>query len=369
VGSAALALAILDPARAVAAERGLPRPDRVVVVVEENRPLREILGSPEAPYINALARRGARFTASFGITYPSQPNYLALFAGSTFGVRSNHCPLRLRGPNLASALLDAGLGFAGYSESLPAIGFTGCSAGNYARKHNPWVNFPALPPGVNRPFASFPRDYAELPTVSFVVPDEQHDMHDGSVAEGDAWLRSHLGPYVRWADAHNSLLILTWDEDDHSSGNRIPTIFVGPMVRSGRYCERITHFTVLRTLLGMYDLAPLRRSRNAEPVTSPWTPQSAPSPVILAWVAPRDGERFDRGTDVELRVDASSAVPLRRVEFFRGREKLGEANASPFIFTWRRVPPGTHCLLAKAADTAGNVKTSPSVVVRVRRAG
>lgn len=174
---------------------------------------------------------------------------------------------------------------------------------------------------------------------------------------------------MRWAASHNSLLILTWDEDDHSSGNRIPTIFVGPMVRTGRYCERITHLTVLRTLLEMYGLAPLRRSRNVDPITSVWTPESAPSPLALAWVAPRDGERLPAGTDVELRVEVSSDAPVQKVEFFRGRRKLGEGTASPFAVTWPRVPAGAHCLVAKAIDAAGLAKTSPSVVVRVRRGG
>ncbi|MBU1775992.1 MAG: alkaline phosphatase family protein, partial [Gammaproteobacteria bacterium] len=65
----------------------LPRPDHIVIVIEENKSFAQIIGNEDAPYINELARRGALFTQSYGITHPSQPNYLALFSGSTRGIR------------------------------------------------------------------------------------------------------------------------------------------------------------------------------------------------------------------------------------------------------------------------------------------
>ena len=103
----------------------LPRPDHVVIVVEENRAYSRIIGNMAAQYINALAKRGALFTQSFGVTHPSQPNYLALFAGSTTGVNDNSCPFTFKTENLASLLTRAGFSFATYSESMPAAG---CSA-------------------------------------------------------------------------------------------------------------------------------------------------------------------------------------------------------------------------------------------------
>ena len=65
---------------------GVPRPDHVVIVIEENHSYGEIIGSSFAPYINSLATRGALFTQSYAITHPSQPNYLDLFSGSNQGV-------------------------------------------------------------------------------------------------------------------------------------------------------------------------------------------------------------------------------------------------------------------------------------------
>jgi len=257
----------------------VPRPDHVVMVIEENHDFSEIIGSSSAPYINALASQGATLTNSHAITHPSEPNYLALFAGSTFGLSDDSCPNRFTSANLAQELIKARGSFGGYSEDLPSVGYTGCSASDYARKHNPWVNFTNVPLSVNMPLTKFPTnptDYHLLPTISIVVPNLQDDMHDGSIGQGDTWLRSHIDSYVRWAKTNNSLLIVTWDEDDNSNANQIPTIFLGPMVKPGKYGEKINHYNVLRTLETMYNLAPLANSATATPITDIWQPIRSP---------------------------------------------------------------------------------------------
>ena len=245
-------------------------PSHVIVVMEENHSYSEIIGSPDAPYINALAAAGASFTNSFAITHPSQPNYLDLFSGLNQGVTDDSCPHTFSTQNLESELIAAGKTFAGYSEGLPAKGSEICSSGEYARKHVPWTNFTNDPSGNNLPFTSFPTNFADLPVVSWVIPDLLDDMHDGTILEGDTWLQTNLSPYVDWARTHNSLLIVTWDEDDGSEGNQIPTIFVGPMVKPGEYSEQIDHYNVLRTLEDMYGLPHLGNSSKAKPITNVW---------------------------------------------------------------------------------------------------
>ncbi|WP_084730049.1 alkaline phosphatase family protein [Streptacidiphilus neutrinimicus] len=255
------------------AAAAVPRPAHVVVVMEENHAYDEVIGSPDAPYINALAAQGASFTSSYAVAHPSEPNYLALFSGSTQGLTDDSCPHIFTGPSLGSELLGAGLGFAGYSESMPQTGFTGCTSGDYARRHNPWVNFPAVPAADNRTFAAFPTNdagYAGLPTLSFVVPNVQHDMHDGTVRQGDDWLRANLSGYASWARAHDSLLVVTWDEDDNGPGNHIPTLIVGAGVKPGRYGELVDHYRLLRTLEAAYGLQPLGESAQRAPVTDIW---------------------------------------------------------------------------------------------------
>jgi len=248
----------------------LPRPDHTVVVIMENHAYSDIIGNPSAPYIAGLRTAGASFTDSHAVTHPSQPNYLALFAGDTENLTDNSCPHTFHSANLASGLLASGQTFLGYSESMPAFGYTGCNSGNYARRHNPWVNYDNVPATVNLTFNAFPADYTELPTVAYVVPDLCHDMHDCSVATGDAWLASRLDGYVQWAMSHNSLFILTFDEDNGTATNQIATIFIGPMVQSGDYPTRIDHYTVLRTLEDMYGVPPTGKAANAEPITAIW---------------------------------------------------------------------------------------------------
>jgi phosphatidylinositol-3-phosphatase len=284
--SLAVGLGTLSAASALSNNvSSLPRPDHIVIVIEENYSYSQMIDSPNAPYINRLATQGAVFTQSFGITYPSQPNYLALFSGSTQGITDNSCPHTFTTPNLGQALLAAGLTFAGYSEDLPSMGSLVCRMGLYERKHNPWVNWQnsinnGIPATANLPMTSFPTEYRKLPTVSVIVPNQANDMHNGkdpeAIQAGDRWLQKHLDAYVQWAQQHNSLLIVTWDEDNKKENNRILTLFVGPMVQAGRYEQRITHYNVLRTLEDLYGLSHAGASADAAPITKIWNflPQS-----------------------------------------------------------------------------------------------
>jgi len=243
---------------------------RVVIVVEENHSADSVLGSTAAPFINSLAAGGALMTQSYAVAHPSEPNYLALFAGDTFGVDSDACPLDLGdAPNLASGLMAAGYSFGGFSEGLPAEGSTVCTAGGYARKHAPWVNFSNVPASVSKPLGAFTGD-GSLPTVSFVIPDLDDDMHDGSIAAGDSWLAAHLAGYANWAKANDSLLIVTWDEDDNHADNRIATIVYGAGVRPGTYDVPINHYSVLSTVQEIYGLPKTGQAASAPPITGIW---------------------------------------------------------------------------------------------------
>jgi acid phosphatase len=242
-----------------------------MVVVFENEDAQKIVGGPDAPYLTSLASAGATFTDAHGEAHPSQPNYLALFSGSTQGVTDDSCPQALAGPNLAAELATAGRTFVGYSEDLPSQGYTGCGTGRYARKHNPWVDFGDLPSSVNQPYSALPTDFADLPTVSFVVPNLCDDMHDCGVAAGDAWARQHLSAYVAWAQQHDSLLVVTFDEDNGSAANHIATVLVGPMVTTGAYDQRIDHYSLLRTVEDMYGLPPVGHAAAAAPLTGIWS--------------------------------------------------------------------------------------------------
>jgi acid phosphatase len=251
----------------------LPTYAHVVIVVEENRSQANIIGNQGAPFINALAAGGAMMAQSFAETHPSEPNYLAMFAGNTFGLKKDSCPVDVGAqPNIASELLAAGRTFGGFAEDLPAVGSTVCSAGKYGRKHVPWVNFSNVPTTLSVPFSAFPTsgNFASLPTVSFVIPNNDNNMHDGSIAQGDAWLNRQLSGYANWAKVNNSLLIVTWDEDDGGPRNQIPTVFYGAHIQPGSYNETISHYNVLSTLEEMYGLPKTGYAASAPVIATIW---------------------------------------------------------------------------------------------------
>jgi acid phosphatase len=247
----------------------LPRPDHIVIVINENKAFQQIIGSRNAPYINSLAQRGMLFTESYGITHPSQPNYLALFSGSTHNIINDSCLLELKGDNLASNLISHDFSFTSFSETMPEASYLGCMSGPYMRKHNPLSNWLELAK-YNQPFSAFPHDFSKLPTVSLVVPNQQNDMHDGTIEQGDTWLSQNLELYAQWALSNNSLLIVTWDEDNGSAANHIATILVGEMIKSGKSSQRINHYTILRTISDLYGLPSIGNSAGETTITDVW---------------------------------------------------------------------------------------------------
>ena len=340
---------------------GVARPDHVVIAIEENKSFSQIIGSSSAPYINALAQKGALFTSSSAIGHPSQPNYLALFSGSTQGIGDDSCPHTFASANLASQLFQAGRTFAGYAESMPNAGSQECKTSDgYARKHNPWVNFSNVPASANLPFSSFPGDFKALPTVAIVVPNLDNDMHDGSIREGDAWLRDHLDPYVQWAMANNSLFILTWDEDerDIDKDHRIVTIFVGPMVRPGEYGQHIDHYNVLRTLLEMYGLSAIGKAANATPIANVWTTtvESDKIPPAVSITTPSPNGRV---TNSPLTVQgiASDNVAVSRVELQVGDGPFQTAAGTTDWSAQVNLAPGPSTLRVRSVDAAGNISS------------
>ena len=242
--------------------------DHVVHVVFENHRQSQVIGSPDAPYLTDLSRQGANFTESYAIEHPSQPNYLDMFSGGNQGVTDDSCPHALSAENIGHQLIASGRTFVAYSEGLPSAGSTVCWSGRYARKHAPWANFTNLDQSaVHQPFSMFPTDFTQLPTYAWVVPDSCSDMHDCPVATGDTWARDNLDAYAQWAKTHNSLLIVTFDEDDFTPTNQIATVFVGDHIIPGDHGEKIDHYTVLRTLQDMYELPALGGAADRTAIT------------------------------------------------------------------------------------------------------
>ena len=120
----------------------VPDLHRVVLIVMENKESDEVIGNPEAPFLNGLAQDYARADRMFGVRHPSLPNYMALLSGSTQGIDSN-CDIddcSLTGPNLITQLDAGGISWKAYMEGMQQPCMVEDS-GEYVVRHNPFVYF------------------------------------------------------------------------------------------------------------------------------------------------------------------------------------------------------------------------------------
>lgn len=239
----------------------------VVWVVMENHSYSEIIGSNAAPYINRLARRCGLATNFHAISHPSLPNYIAMTSGRTHGISDDQPPSahRLRGKSIFSQL---GGDWRSFEESMPSrCALT--SSGDYAVKHNPAAYYVRIRRACRR--RDVPYHLGGRLDISarftFVTPNSCHDMHDCSVATGDAWLKRFMAKLLRkrrYARGRTAVFI-TFDEAfDGSAGNHVPTVVVAPSVPGGkRSGARLTLYSLLRTTENMFNLDKLRNAARA----------------------------------------------------------------------------------------------------------
>jgi acid phosphatase len=283
--AAALAVVVacaLASRTAGTAPASVPRFSHVVVVVFENKSYSEVIGSSSAPTFNRLARTGALLTRYYAVAHPSLPNYLALVSGSTQGLTNDCTSCSVSARNLVDTVEAAGKSWKLYAEGLPVSGFTGSSAGGYSKKHNPFVYFADVRENAGRrqrmvPLQRLRADLAarRLPAFSLVVPDLCHDMHDCSVATGDAWLNAMLAGLTAPAALGRGVVFMVFDEgsgeDEAAGGGHVAALAVGPAVKSGaRSSARLTHYSLLRTIEDSWRLPRLGRSASAPPITGIW---------------------------------------------------------------------------------------------------
>src|SRR6266568_1656672 len=252
----------------------------IFLIVMENRGYQEIIGRPEAPYVNGLAGRYASSEAYFAVAHPSLPNYLALLGGDIFGIISDCTDCLVDAPNLADELESQGRTWKSYQEDLPFPCYGGDAFGGYVAKHNPFAYFRSIRDDATRcqnivPLAQLDADLAAgaPPDFVWITPNLIHDMHDGSVAEGDHWLSGFV-PSILASDAwkQDGVLVIVWDESDSGGpgGGRVPLLVLSPSGRQG-YRSSVTanHYSLLRSIEDVWGLGYVGHSQDpdVQPIT------------------------------------------------------------------------------------------------------
>ncbi len=276
---AALAPAGSPPTTASPAVAPLPSALHIFVIVMENKSYSEVIGNPAARYENELVASYGLATRYYAVAHPSLPNYLALLAGDTLGVRSDCVDCFQDAPNLVDELEAAGHTWRAYMEDLPAPCSTVTSAGRYDVKHDPFLYFRDIRDRPQRcrnvvPLAAISRDLSSGDIADFVwiTPNENHNSHDAPVETGDDWLRDFV-PQILLSPAwmQGGLLFITWDEgnDDggccgQSGGGHIPLLVIAPGMHPGtRTASPFDHYGLLGAIEDLWQLPPLGRSSRA----------------------------------------------------------------------------------------------------------
>lgn len=261
----------------------------VFLFVLENHGIGSVIGNPQLPRLNALAKEGALALNSHGVTHPSLPNYVALIAGTHFGVSSDNPNQKFTGATLPDRLEAAGLTWKGYFQSIPSAGFKGNYGGPfwvYVKRHNPFMLFPSIADHPARAARSvglgqLPSDLAgQAPNFALIVPDLCHDLHGNINCLNRSKLFASADQFIgTWVDAiraspawdDRAAIVITFDEsesaDKSGGGGRIPTIVLtktGPQGYSTQ--TSYNHYSLLRTLLDAWKLPPLGESAKAAPM-------------------------------------------------------------------------------------------------------
>ena len=246
----------------------------VILIVLENHELGSIVGSTSAPYFNSLVKRYGLATDYTGVAHPSEPNYLALFSGSTQGVTDDGVH-SISAPTLADQLESHGLTWRVDAENVPlgcsnaAVAYNGPDgSGVYARKHEPAISFTSIRSSSRRCAQITNFQHFSLTAANFqlVVPNMCHDMHDCSVATGDQFLKSFVAPIIASPAFSQTLVFITFDEGSSNLGvgGKVATLVIGPHVASGYESSLAhNHYSLLRTIENLWGLGCLAHSCSA----------------------------------------------------------------------------------------------------------
>jgi phospholipase C len=269
-----------------------PRYQHVIWIWMENRSYGDIIGNKsQAPYLNSLTAGCGLATNYHNTTHPSLPNYLAATSGlaqAKLPVLSfADCSVSVICDTSAPSVFGQGETWKAYQESMPSS-CDKSNSGEYAVRHNPPPYYTSLSGCASHdvPYTQLAADLADnaLPAFSFITPNLTDDMHDGTTAQGDAWLASNLPAIMNSGQyrAGTTAVFITWDEgsggypiedcDDTTVTDpscRVPTIVISPSTPAGTTSGTFfSHYSLLATTEELLGLPRLGQAASAATMTA-----------------------------------------------------------------------------------------------------
>jgi acid phosphatase len=236
-----------------------------MVIVDENNSMQQVIGNTQMPYLNGLADRYGLATDWNGLSHPSLPNYLGLISGSIQNNPADTTPAdrTYSGQTVVDQLAQAGYSWKAYMEDMPRpcdLNDT-FSPDNYDVNHNPFVYFDSIrnsPAQCNRivPFTEFAGDLQGNKALDFiwVSPNLLNDMHNGTYAQGDTFLRRTVSTVLasQWYK-NGGIVIVTFDEGETTE--QVATIVISQHTpRGARLTTAGNHYGTLRAIEEVYGL-------------------------------------------------------------------------------------------------------------------
>lgn len=237
----------------------------------ENHGYNQIVGSSAAPYINSLISQYGSATNFFAEGHPSLPNYIAMTSGSTQGITDDANP-SAHPLNVENIFHQLG---SGQSQSLEESMPSNCYGSDfidakYSAHHNPmayYTNRGTDCQNYDIPLSSTP---SFTPKFTFVTPNQTDNMHSGTISQGDSFLQSFIPKITSTTDyqAGKTVVFVTWDEDEGSENNHVPTIIINPNGAHDASACQGTQYTLYSMLRFVEDNFGLPRIGNAASANS-----------------------------------------------------------------------------------------------------
>ena len=222
---------------------GTPQSKHVVLVVEENHSYDSVITEGGMPYLKSLAEKYTILVNYYANHHPSIGNYFTMTTGQTISTDDGYKGV-VHDDNIVTQLVAANKKWKMYGDSLPEAGYIGGNKRPYVKKHFPMAYFANVRDDEKQrmnlvPVEQFVQDLKSsegLPEFSMVIPDLDHDAHDGSLQEADNWLKKNIGPLLEDPNFQkDGILFVTFDEaaksDSNHGGGHIVTVVIGPLVK------------------------------------------------------------------------------------------------------------------------------------------